>query len=221
MSLVVMEGLDGSGKGTQTELLYRYIIDKGIPVDKITFPDYESPSSSLVKMYLAGDFGRDADSVNAFAASAFYAVDRFASFSTKWGEDYRNGKLILADRYTTSNIVYQLSKLEEDKWDEFAAWIVDFEFNKIKLPAPDAVIYLDMPPEISQMLLLNRYKGDDCKKDIHESNIAFLNRCRKGAYYAANKFGWSIVSCAENGVPKTREAINKEIIDILNFRGII
>lgn len=168
MSLIVIEGLDGSGKGTQSRLLAEYLERNNIENIKISFPDYDSDSSALVKMYLAGDFGTDANAVNAYAASSFYAVDRFASYNMKWKKQYENGTLILADRYTTSNITYQLSKLEHSEWDAFSQWLYDFEFNKLGLPVPDAVIYLDMDPMVSQKLLTSRYSGDDSKKDIHE-----------------------------------------------------
>lgn len=221
MSLIVIEGLDGSGKGTQSQRLLDYLEKEQIPCRKITFPDYDSDSSALVKMYLSGEFGSDAESVNAYAASSFYAVDRFASFSSKWGNDYKSGKLILADRYTTSNIVYQLTKMPEAEWDEFCSWTTDFEFVKMGLPVPDKVIYLDMPPEVSQKLLIKRYNGEESKKDIHESNVSFLHRCRKSAMYAAEKYGWSVIPCSENGEPRSLDDIHNDIIAALKDCGII
>ncbi len=213
MSLIVIEGLDGSGKGTQVKNLYDSLLAEGQRVKKITFPDYASTSSSLVKMYLAGEFGTDANSVNPYAASSFYAVDRFASFTTNWKTDYELGAVILADRYTTSNIVYQLSKMEQEHWAEFAEWLEDFEYNKLKLPKPDLVIYLDMPPEVSQKLLEKRYHGDLAKKDIHEKDVEFLKKCRECAYFAANKLGWRIISCADMGEPRTIESIHKDVLE--------
>lgn len=210
-----MEGLDGSGKSTQTDLLEKYINDKGIKYKKIKLPDYDSPSSTLVNMYLGGEFGKDASDVNAFAASAFYAVDRFASFKLKWKNDYENDTLILADRYATSNSIYQMEKIDEDKWDEYLEWTEDFEYEKIGIPRPDLVIYLDMPVEISQKLMTSRYNGDEGKKDVHEANVAFLNACRKSALYAAKKQGWKIVPCSDGKNPLSIEEIHNTIVDIV------
>ena len=215
MSLIVMEGLDGSGKGTQTALLARAFKEQGLPVRTVTFPDYASPSSSLVKMYLAGDFGREPDSVNAYAASAFYAVDRFASYRTAWQRDYEAGTLILADRYVTSNMVFQMGKLPRERWEEFARWLDDFEYGRLGLPRPDGVIYCDMPIEVSQKLLKKRYDGDEGRKDIHERDLAFLNHCRAGAMAAAQWFGWQRVDCARDGAPRPVEEIHREILSLV------
>ncbi|MGN0477885.1 MAG: dTMP kinase [Hominenteromicrobium sp.] len=211
MALIVIEGLDGSGKGTQAELLYRCAAEHG-KARKITFPDYDSPSSALVKMYLAGEFGGDAEAVNAYAASAFYAVDRFASFQTKWKADYLAGSLIIADRYVTSNIVYQLSKLPPDAWDAYIRWLEDFEYEKLGLPRPDRVLYLDVLPEVSQKLLQKRYGGDTSKKDIHEKDLAFLLHCRSCALYAAEKLHWTVLNCAADHTLRTIEDIHQEIL---------
>ncbi len=222
MSLIVIEGLDGSGKGTQSRLLAEYLDENNIENIKISFPDYDSDSSALVKMYLAGDFGTDAESVNAYAASSFYAVDRFASYTMKWKKPYEDGKLILADRYTTSNITYQLSKLNPKEWDTFSKWLYDFEFEKLGLPVPDAVIYLDMDPRVSQKLLTSRYSGDDSKKDIHEKNIEYLTSCRTAAVYAQEKFGWHKITCnTENLEPRSIEDIHEEIIGHLKSLSLI
>lgn len=213
MSLIVIEGLDGSGKGTQISLLFEKLKSMGKDVIHISFPDYDSPSSSLVKMYLAGEFGTDADSVNGYAASTFYAADRYAGFAKSWGEDYRSGKMILADRYTTSNMVYQMTKAPKNEWAEMAEWIEDLEYVKLGLPRPDKVIYLDMPPEVSQKLLMKRYGGDANKKDIHESNVKYLLECREAAAFAADKFGWTVINCSENGEPRSLESISKDVFD--------
>ena len=143
--LIVIEGLDGSGKSTQTQMLVDYLKKEDINFRKIKLPDYDSPSSTLVKMYLSGDFGKDADTVNAFAASAFYAVDRYASFNLDWKKDYDSGTLIVADRYATSNSIYQMEKIDRSEWDAYLAWSADFEYAKLAIPKPDLIIYLDMP----------------------------------------------------------------------------
>ena len=174
MSLIVLEGLDGSGKGTQTALLAEALVKQGHALRQVTFPDYDSPSSALVQMYLKGEFGSNPEDVNAYAASAFYAVDRFASFRRDWKTDYDRGSVILCDRYTTSNMVYQMGKVPREEWDQYLCWMEDFEYGKLGLPRPDLVLYLDMPVEVSQKLLLQRYHGDSGKKDIHESHLEFL-----------------------------------------------
>ena len=210
MSLIVMEGLDGSGKGTQTGLLYQFLQEK-CAARRISFPNYESPSSSLVKMYLQGEFGSRPEDVDAYAASSFYAVDRYASYQKDWRTDYENGVLFLADRYATSNIVYQLTKLPQQEWESYIRWMEDFEYEKLRLPRPDLVIYLDMPTEVSQQLLTGRYHGDESKKDIHERNLAFLAQCRKSALFAAQLLGWKVIPCAENGTPLSIEKIQEMI----------
>lgn len=211
MSLIVIEGLDGSGKGTQTKLLYEKLSEK-YKVSHISFPDYNCDSSALVKMYLSGQFGKNPEDVNAYAASSFYAVDRFASYKKFWKDDYESGTLILADRYATSNMIYQTVKLPKDEREEFIRWVEDFEYSKLMLPKPDLVIYLDMLPEISQKLLSNRYGGDNSKKDIHESDVAFLKNCRESALYAASLCSWKIIKCYEGENPLSIEEIHEKVI---------
>lgn len=212
---IVIEGLDGSGKATQTEILRKYLEQKGNNVTKLTFPDYDNPSSSLVKMYLGGQLGDNPADVNAYAASAFYSVDRVASFLQFWKKDYENGNVILADRYATSNIIYQMSKLPYEQWDSFIEFQEDFEYKKLAVPKPDLIIYLDVEPDVSQKLLSNRYSGDESKKDLHEKNVDFLLNCRKSALYAAEKLNWKRISCTENGTMRTIEDISNDIKNIV------
>ena len=209
--LIVIEGLDGSGKATQTKLLADKLTSMGKTVRKLEFPDYDSPSSSLVKMYLNGDFGKNPEDVNAYTASAFYAVDRAASYLKNWKNDCNNGSVILCDRYCTSNIIYQMSKVKNDERDSFIEWQSDFEYNKLGLPVPDAVIYLDVDPDVSQRLMEKRYGGDKSKMDLHEKNVKFLRECRESAVYATQKCGWIKIDCCENGNIKSIEQIAAEI----------
>lgn len=210
--LIVIEGLDGSGKSTQIERLVKSIQNKcNLKIKQIKLPDYDSECCAPVKKYLNGDFGKDPQDVNAYAASCFYAVDRFANYKTKWKADYENGTIILADRYTTSNAYHQATKLQKEKWDEYFKWLEDFEYNKIGIPKPDVVIYLDMPVEISQKMMSDRYKGDETKKDIHEANISYLLKCREAAKEAAKSMGWIVINCAEGDRPRSIESIGEEI----------
>ena len=213
--LIIIEGLDGCGKSTQTALLEKYFQNENIKYKKIKLPDYESKSSTLVKMYLGGEFGGNANDVNAYAAGAFYAVDRFASYKLDWGRDYEAGTLILADRYATSNSIYQMEKIDEAKWDEYLDWSADFEYNKIGIPKPDLVIFLDMPVEVSQKLMTSRYNGDEGKKDVHEANVEFLNNCRKSALYTAKKQGWAVIPCSDGEKPLPIDEIHNTILDFI------
>lgn len=210
--LIALEGLDGSGKATQAALLYQSLVEKGAFARKISFPDYGQPSSALVKMYLDGEFGTDPSDVSAYAASSFYAVDRFASYAQFWKADYANGAVVIADRYATSNIVFQMSKLPRDEWDDFIAWAQDYEYKKLGLPKPDCTVYLDMPPAVSQKLLSARYNGDAGKRDIHERNTAYLCACRESAAYAAKKLGWLVINCAEGDNAKPVEQIHRDMM---------
>ena len=213
--LIVIEGLDGSGKGTQAKRLYETLAAQGCKVRKVSFPDYESNSSALIKMYLAGEFGTDPNAVNAYAASSFFAVDRFASYKKDWGRFYEDGGIIISDRYTTSNAVHQCSKLPREQWDEFLQWLFDFEYRLMGIPAPDKVIYLQVDPAVSQKLMTGRYQGDESKKDIHEKDRAYLDRSRLAAEYCAEKLGWQTVHCVRDGGMRTIEDIGLEILEIV------
>ncbi len=215
--LIVIDGLDGSGKTTQFEMLLKKLSsDKN--VRGISFPDYAMPSSTLVKMYLNGDFSKNAADVNAYAASTFYAADRYASYKLCWEKDYNNGCIIIASRYVCSNAIHQMSKLCENEWDAFLDWLCDYEYNKLGLPHPDKTILLDIPAELSQQRLTMRYKGDESRKDIHESNIRYMEKCRICALYAAKARGWSIIPCCSSDQSEiyTPEQILQQILDNVN-----
>lgn len=210
--LIVIEGLDGSGKATQTARLTSALTAQGLEVKQISFPDYSSDSSALARMYLAGQFGSHAEDVSAYAASTLYSVDRFASYKTKWGEFYNNGGIVIADRYTTSNAVHQCSKLPEDQWADFLNWLFDFEYNKMGIPAPDLVIYLQVDPAVSQRLMSARYKGDESKKDIHEKDIEHLTRSQQAATFCAAKLGWAQVDCCQQDAMRPIDDIHGDVL---------
>lgn len=210
--LMVIDGLDGCGKSTQLNLLDEYLHHKGTAYKQISFPDYEQPSSALVKMYLGGELGGSAAAVNAYAASSFYAVDRYASYTRFWRADYESDTPIVAARYVTSNAIHQMTKLPQEEWDAFLDWLEDYEYNKLGLPKPNAVVFLDMPIEVSQRLMEQRYNGDNEKKDIHERDLTYLYRCREAALYAAEKKGWRVLPCSDGKSPLPIETIHNELI---------
>lgn len=213
--LIVIEGVDASGKETQTALLYEALKERGIKVRRITFPDYESPSSALVKMYLGGDFGTDPGSVNPYAASLMYALDRYASYKTKWGGWLEEGGWIVADRYVTSNVIYQAAKLgaPEEKRD-FILWLEDIEYGKLGLPRPDRVLFLNMEPEAAAALMAARPNKitSGSEKDIHERSSGYMRQAYDNACFAARSSGWTEIKCSVGGIPRSIEDIHKDII---------
>lgn len=212
--VIVIEGCDGSGKATQTQRLYERLLKEDCKVKKVEYPNYKSDSSALVKMYLKGDFGENPEDVNPYVSSTFYAVDRFASYNTEWKEFYEEGGIIIADRYTTANMVHQASKIKSIKErDKFLDWLWDFEFRIFELPVPDCVIFLDMPPEYSKKLMekrANKFTGHN-EKDIHEKDYEYLVQSYNNSCSVAEKYKWHRIRCVENENVKTIEEISKEI----------
>lgn len=211
--LITIEAGDGSGKATQTKALYDRLLAEGYQVLKVEYPDYQSESSALVRMYLGGEFGQQAENVSAYGASAFFAVDRYASYLLKWRQAYESGWIILADRYTTSNMVHQAVKLKDTaEREEFLTWLWDFEFGRLQLPVPDRVIYLDMPPEISDRLINSRAAKDSSRqKDIHEKDTSYLHHCHRAYNEVAEKYGWVKISCAQQGNLRTVQDIHEDV----------
>lgn len=213
--LIIIEAGDGSGKATQTQALYEHLEKEGRKVHRIEFPDYQADGSMLVRMYLRGDFGAHAGDVNAYAASTFFAADRYASYRTKWQKYYEAGDIILADRYTTSNMVHQAVKLTDGAEREaFLAWLRDYEFGKLGLPEPDLVVFLDMEPEAADRLIAARAAGGRMQ-DIHERDKDYLHRCHAAYLELAAKYGWASVRCSENGEPRRVEDIHAEVYEIV------
>lgn len=209
--LIVLEGTDGCGKSTQMELLASRMEQEGLNFRRLRFPRYENPSSSLIRMYLGGEFGDKPSDVGAYAASTFYAVDRFASYASEWKEYYADGGVLISDRYTTSNAVHQGSKMAQGEREDFFRWLYDLEFGKMKLPQPSLVILLDMPIELSETLMRSREEKTHTSADIHEKDREYLLACRKSAADAAQFYGWTVVSCAKDGKIRSIEDIHEEI----------
>lgn len=213
--MIAIEGLDGSGKETQTKLLRSALEASGRRVESISFPRYGQISSVLVEEYLNGVFGSDPNDVNAYGASSFFAMDRFVSYLREWRPLYQNCDYFLADRYVTSNAIHQCSKLPREEWDGFVSWLFDYEFGKLGLPRPDRVFYLHLAVDDSQRLLSERYHGDEHKKDIHEGDIEYLRRSQEAAEYCCNKCGWERIECMGDGSIRTIEDIHGEIMERL------
>jgi len=213
--LVVFEGIDGSGKSTQFELICERFLSEKRQFKRLVFPRYNEPSSALIKMYLAGDFGDNPDSVNAYAASSFFAVDRYASFVQDWREYYETGGLILTDRYTTSNALHQGSKVSDGDRETFFKWLYDYELGLIGLPAPDLVVFMDIEAELAAKRLLHRQTETGTEADIHENDISYLKSCAESGKQAATQFGWHKVKCVINGNERDKKDIHEEIVNIV------
>ena len=209
--LIVIEGTDGSGKSTQFKLLTSRLEAENHAFQKLVFPQYSEPSSALIRMYLGGEFGTKPSDVNAYAASAFYAVDRYASYKKVWGQWYEEGGLIVSDRYTTSNAVHQASKEPVEKQPEFLQWLYDFEYSKLGLPAPDLVNYLDVPTDFTEAMMRRREADTNTTADIHEQDLDYLATCRRTGKAAAEYYGWTVIQCVQDGKMRSIEDIHEEI----------
>ncbi len=212
--LIIIEGLDGCGKSTQLELLKERFADCRF----ITFPNYNSPSGEIITQYLSGAFHEPDALRSAYSASSFYAIDRYTSFKQDWEQDYLAGTTLISARYTTSNAFYQMTKLDRSQWQQYCDWLYDFEYNKLGIPRPDAVIFLDVPVEVSQQLLTERYEGDESRKDIHEADTAYLRACREAVMYVHANRGreaWYFISCCEGEKLRSIDSIQTELAGIM------
>lgn len=209
--LIVIEGTDGSGKSTQFKLLQQRLNQENQSFKCLEFPRYAEPSSALIKLYLGGEFGSHPTDVNCYAASTFYAVDRYASYKQDWGQWYENGGLVLTGRYTTSNAVHQASKEEGEKQTNFLKWLYEFEYGLLGLPRPDLTIYLDVPTDFTEQLMRRREQDTQTKADIHEKDTAYLSACRRTGRAAAAYYGWTVIECVRDGAMRSIEDIHEEI----------
>ena len=213
--LIVLEGIDGSGKSANYRRLCAKLEAEGIKFKQIVFPRYQNESSALIRKYLNGDFGSNPDDVNAYTASSFYAVDRYASYREDWGSFYENGGLILSDRYTTSNAVHQGSKLKKEELPAFLDWLADFEYKKMQLPEPDLVIYLDVDIEISAARMRRREARTNTHADIHEKDKEYLRRCLSTADFAADFYHWQRIPYMKDGKERSLDEKNEEIFKLV------
>ncbi len=209
--LIVIEGTDGSGKSTQFKYLTQRLEQENRPFKTLVFPRYSQPSSALIRMYLGGEFGTNPTDVNAYAASAFYAVDRYASYKQDWGTWYEDGGLIVSDRYTTSNAVHQASKESGEAQSAFLHWLYEFEYGKLGLPRPDLIIYLDVPTAFTEKLMRHRESATNTHADIHEQDLHYLATCRETGRAAAAFYGWTVIECVKDGKMRSIEDIHEEI----------
>lgn len=209
--LIVIEGTDGSGKSTQFKLLTSRLEAENHRFQKLVFPQYAEPSSALIRMYLGGEFGTRPSDVNAYAASTFYAVDRYASYKKVWSDWYEQGGLIVSDRYTTSNAVHQTSKEPQEKQAAFLTWLYDLEYDKLGLPKPDLVIYLDVPTDFTEAMMRRREADTNTHADIHEQDMDYLATCRRTGKAAAEFYGWTVIQCVKDDAMRSIEDIHEEI----------
>ena len=209
--LIVIEGTDGSGKSTQFRMLWEHLQADQVSFQHIVFPRYKEDSSALIRMYLGGQFGDKPSDVNAYAASSFYAVDRYASYKMDWGKWYEDGGRVLSDRYTTTNAGHQASKEPDEKQAAFLSWLYDFEYEKLGLPRPDLTIYLDVPTDFTEKLLRSREANTNTQADIHEKDMQYLATCRETGRKAAAFYGWTVIDCVKDGAMRSIEDIHREI----------
>ena len=212
--LIVFEGIDGSGKSTQLHRVCTRLEREGRDFIRVAFPQYEEPSSALIKMYLGGEFGDNPDDVNAYAASSFFAVDRFASYKKVWQEYYERGGVILTDRYTTSNAIHQGAKLSQQLREDFFRWLYDYEFRLMGLPTPDMVLYMDIDATAAMTRLSRRQSETSTVGDIHEK-ADFLGKSAQCAKHAAQYYNWQKISCFDGERERAEDEIEKEIYDVL------
>ena len=211
--LIVFEGTDGSGKATQSRLLCERLTREGVAYKNIDFPRYGKPSAAMVQEYLDGKLGRHPGDVNAYAASLMFSMDRYASYKQDWGAFYESGGLVIADRYTTSNAVHQTSKLPPEQQRPFVDWLFDFEYQKLGLPAPDRVLYLDLPTELSEQMMRRREEATHTHADIHEQDEAYLRSCRESAARVVDWCGWQRIRCDRDGRIRSIQDIHQEVLE--------
>ena len=237
--LIAIEGVDKSGKETQAALLLERLRSENRNVRKIEFPNYASEASAAVKMYLNGEFGESPDDVNPYAASILFTVDRYASYKKDWSAFLGSGGIVIADRYTMSNMIHQGAKFADPaERRAYIGWLADFEFVKVGLPRPDIVIFLDLSMELRLMLMEKKMRADGVDyrfadgvdhrfadglerrfadsrgnrfADIHERDLGYLNRSHLCAREVAAALGWTRVEAGNGGALRSAADIHEEL----------
>lgn len=213
--IISIEGTDGAGKHTQQQLLMESLKQEGYSVVNQSFPNYESDSAKPVQMYLAGEFGNNANSLNAYQASVLFAVDRLCTYKKSLESHYDNGEILLFDRYVQSNFIHQCSKIDDpEKKLEFIKWEENLEYDTLGLPKPDLTFFIEMPIEKSLELAKARgeYKAGT-KKDIHEEDSNYMQKSYNNGLNLAKQLGWTLIHCVdENDNLKTIDEIHQEIL---------
>lgn len=222
--LIVVDGIDGSGKSTQTSLLHAELAKQGRRVWLASFPNYESRTGELINMYLHGEFGTKPEDVNTYVASSLFSLDRYFAFSQTFNNFYKESdSIIISSRYTTSNIIHQMSKLPREEWDKYLTWLENYEYNLLGLPRPDKVYFLDLKPELSESLVEHRSEETGVSKDIHEKDVEYMEKCYRAGVYASDKLGWKRIPCYnENGllsIDQIHNQLMEEIIVFLDTKG--
>lgn len=212
--LIVIEGVsDGVGKTSQVKALYERLIKEGKDVVTHHFPSYGSAGASLVVEYLKGNLGKR-ESLSPYAISSFFAMDRFFIYHNKLKEVLDSNKIVLLDRYTTSNLIYQGSLFEREKRDEFLDYITDYEYNKLGLKKPDLVIFLKLDKDFASTLRKNR-DTEGIEGDINEKDNAFLNKVYDNSLYVADKYNFKVIECSKDRELRSIDDISKEVYDIV------
>lgn len=212
--IISIEGTDGAGKHTQQQLLMESLISEGYKVTNQAFPNYESDSSKPVKMYLSGEFGNNANSLDAYQASVLFAVDRLCTYKKSLESHYNDGEILLFDRYVQSNFIHQCSKIDDpEKKLEFIKWEENLEYDTLSLPRPDLTFFIEMP--IEKSLELAKARGDyktGTTKDIHEEDSTYMKKSYDNGLTLAKKLGWTLIHCVdENNNLKSIDEIHQEI----------
>jgi dTMP kinase len=215
--LIVIEGVDGSGKETQTKKLYERLLHEGLKIRRVSYPRYDNDSSILVKKYLRGDFGEKPEDISPYIASTFFAIDRYASYKEDYQDFYNNGGIVIADRYTTSNMVHQAGKIMDSiEREKYLDWLWDHEFNLYGLPIPDLVFFLDIPVEMNQMLMegrKNKFSGES-QQDIHEKDTKHLIQSYENASSLVDKYHWKRIRCIKEDKLLCVDEIHEMIYNI-------
>jgi dTMP kinase len=215
--LIAIEGIDGSGKGTQLELLQKALRARGVALHATNFPHYQSWFGSMVGQFLNGKFGA-LETVDPHFAALLYAGDRFEA-KRELTDALAQGKLVLADRYIASNLAHQTGRVPAAQRAEFIAWLEHLEYNIYGLPREDRVIYLRVPPAQAQALVSQKAARTytDAKQDIQESSLRHLQDAAEMYDQLAKRPHWATIECVDRSTNtmRTPEAISADLLVLI------